>query len=67
MMICYFKTRKIKYFFDPPPPKKRLKDRNGSNMSTRTGVCQYQQPFIENYYLIIVVFTGPHFSLYDIF
>ena len=24
-------------------------------------------PFIENYYLIIVVFSCPHFSIYDIF
>ena len=22
MMFCYSKTRKIKYFLDPPPPKK---------------------------------------------
>ena len=21
MMLCYSKTRKIKYFLDPPPPK----------------------------------------------
>ena len=24
-------------------------------------------PFIKNYYLIIVAFSGPHFSIYDIF
>ena len=23
MMLCYSKTRKIKYFLDPPPPKKK--------------------------------------------
>ena len=23
MMPCYSKTRKIKYFLDPPPPKKK--------------------------------------------
>ena len=45
MMLCYSKTRKIKYFLEPPPPpKKRLKDTNGRDMSTRTSVCLYQQP-----------------------
>ena len=45
MMLCYSKTRKIKYFLDPPPPpKKRLKDMNGRDMSTRTSVCLYNQP-----------------------
>ena len=43
MMLCYSKTRKIKYFLDPPPPKKRLKDTNGRDMSTRTSVCLYNQ------------------------
>ena len=88
MMLCYSKTRKIKYFLDPPPPK-RLKDTNGRDMSTRTSVFSIQpardldihyveieqferlglqsNPFIENYYLIIVVFSCPHFSIYDIF
>ena len=29
MMLFHSKTRKIKYFLDPPPPpKKRLKDTN---------------------------------------
>ena len=28
----------------PPPPKKRLKDTNGRDMSTRTSVCLYNQP-----------------------
>ena len=41
MMLCYSKTRKIKYFLDP---LKRLKDTNGRDMSTRTSVCLYQQP-----------------------
>ena len=43
MMLCYPKIRKIKYFLDPPP-KKRLKDTNGRDMSTRTSVCLYYQP-----------------------
>ena len=43
MMLCYSKTRKIKYFLDPPP-KKRLKDTNCRDMSTCTGVCLYNQP-----------------------
>ena len=44
MMLCYSKTRKMKYILDPPPPKKRLKDTNGRDMSTRNSVCLYQQP-----------------------
>ena len=44
MMLCYSKTRKIKYFLDPPPKKKRFKDTNCRDMSTRTGVCLYNQP-----------------------
>ena len=43
MMLCYSKTRKINYFLDPPP-KKRLKNTNGRDMSTRPSVCLYQQP-----------------------
>ena len=43
MMLCYSKTRKIKYFLDPP---KRLKDTNGGDMSTLTSVCLYNQPVI---------------------
>ena len=42
MMLCYSKTRKIKYFFGPPP--KRLKDTKGHDMSIRTSVFQYNQP-----------------------
>ena len=41
MMLCYSKTWKIKYFLDPPPPKKRLKDTNDRDMSTRTSVFLY--------------------------
>ena len=41
MMLCYSKTRKIKYFLDPP---KRLKDTNGRDMSTHTSVFLYNQP-----------------------
>ena len=44
MMLCYSKTRKIKYFLDPPPKKKRLKDTNGRDMSTRTSVFLYNLP-----------------------
>ena len=43
MMLCYSKTREMKYFLDPPPPKKRLKDTNDRDMSTRTSVCLYHQ------------------------
>ena len=43
MMLCYSKTRKIKYFLDPPPKKKRLKDTNDRDMSKRTSVCLYHQ------------------------
>ena len=53
MMLCYSKTRKIKYFWTPPPQKKAQ------------GL--QSNPFIENYYLTIVVFSCPHFSIYDIF
>ena len=83
MMLCYSKNKENKILLDPPPPKKRLKDTNGRDMSTRTSVCLYNQPvtwiftrsimsslsdpFIEKYYLIIVVFSCPHFSIYDIF
>ena len=44
MMLYYSKIRKIKYFLDPPPQKKGLKDTNGRDMSTRTGDCQYNKP-----------------------
>ena len=42
MMLCYSKTRKIKYFLDPPP-QKRLKDTTGRDISTSTSVCLYQR------------------------
>ena len=44
MMLSYSKTREIKYFVDPPPQKKELRDTNGRDMATRKGVCLYQQP-----------------------
>ena len=44
MMLCYSKISQTKYFLDPPPPKKRLKDTNGRDMSTRTSVFLYNQP-----------------------
>ena len=46
MMLCYSKTRNIKYFLDPPPPPppQRLKDTNGRDMSTPTSVFLYNQP-----------------------
>ena len=44
MMLCYSKIRKRKYFLDPPPPPKRLKDTNGRDISTRTSDCLYNQP-----------------------
>ena len=34
----------MKYFLDPPPQKKRLKDTNSRDMSTRTRVFLYNQP-----------------------
>ena len=43
MMLFYSKIRKVKYFLAPPPPKKRLKDTNGRDMSTRTSVFLYNQ------------------------
>ena len=44
MMLCYSKNKENKILFGPPPSKKRLKDTNGRDMSTRTGVCLYNQP-----------------------
>ena len=43
MMLCYSKKGKLNTFWTPPP-KKRLKDTNGRDMSTRTSVCLYNQP-----------------------
>ena len=42
MMLYYSKTRKKNFW--TPPQKKRLKDTNGRNMSTRTSVFLYNQP-----------------------
>ena len=82
MMLCYSKTRKIKYFLAPPPPNKRLKDTNGCDMSTRTSVCLYRlvtwiftrsrlSRLSDSDYKVIpslkIIFSGPHFSIYDIF
>ena len=55
MMICYSKIRKEKYFLDPTPPPKRLKDTNIRDMSTRTSVCLYNQP-------VTLIFTRSRFS-----
>ena len=55
MMLCYFKTRKIKYFLTPPPPQKRLNDTNGHDMSTRSSVFLYKQP-------VTWIFTGLRLS-----
>ena len=41
MMLYYSKTRKIKYFLDPPPKGSRI--RTIVIMSTRTSVCLYHQ------------------------
>ena len=67
-----FQNKENKTLFGPPPPpKKRLKDTNDRDMSTRISVCLYQRnPFIENYHLIIVVFSGTyslHFIIYGYF
>ena len=44
------------------PPQKGSRIRTVAILSTRTS-----DPFIEKYYLIIVVFSCPHFSIYDTF
>ena len=36
-----FQNKENKVVFGPPPPKKRLKDTNSRDMSTRTSVCLY--------------------------
>ena len=43
MMLCYSKTRKKNFLDSPPPKKKRVKDTNDRDMSTRTSVCLYIQ------------------------
>ena len=86
MMLFYSETKKIKYFLDPPPPKKEAqgyeRSRYGSKhmcllipaacdlefyYRSRSSDWAQSNPFIRNYYLIIVAFSGPHFSIYDIF
>ena len=54
MMLCYSKIRKINNFWTPPP-KKRLKDTNGRDMSTPTSVCLYNQP-------VTLIFTRSRLS-----
>ena len=39
-----FQNNENKILFGPPPPKKRLQDTNGRDMSTRTSDCLYRQP-----------------------
>ena len=87
-MLCYSKTRKIKYFWDPPPPKKvqgyersryvytykclsipaaRDLDIHQVRIEQIEWFVLQSNSSIENYYLIIVDFSDPHFSIYDIF
>ena len=81
MMLLYSKIMQIKYFVTPPPQTKRRKDTNGPDIATclykqlvtwiftrlRLNDSAQSDPFIKNYYLIIVTFSRPHFSIYDIF
>ena len=81
--MMLFIPKENKKLFAPPPPKKRLKDTNGRDMSTHkclsisaardldihwVGIEQIElfglqsNPFIENYYLIVVVFFWPTFK-----
>ena len=41
--VLLFQNKENKILFGPPPPKKRLNDRNARDMSTRTSVCLYHQ------------------------
>ena len=80
-MLFLFRNIEDKILLTPPPsPQKWRIDTNVRDMATRTYVCLYQQPvtwictmstlsdpYIENYYLIIVVFSRPHFIIYGIF
>ena len=79
MMLFYSEIKKIKYFL--PPPQKRHRDMNSRDRAThmclfipavydlnsRLSDSAQSNPFIKNYYLIIVAFSSPHFSIYDIF
>ena len=73
----------MKYFLDPPPKKRRRgmngrdmapitcvclyqKPVTWSFTRSRLSDSAQSNPFIQNY-LIIVAFSGPHFSIYDIF
>ena len=81
MMLFYSVTKQIKYLLDPPPPqKKRRRVTNGRDVAQSACVCYIRSftksrlsdlaqsnHFIKNYYLIIIAFSGPHFSIYDIF
>ena len=55
MMLYHSKTRKIKYFLDPPPQKKGSRIRTIVIMSTRTSVCLYHQA-------VTWIFTGSRLS-----
>ena len=82
MMLFYSETKKIKYFLDPPPKKAQGYGRDMAPSTcvclyqqpvtwsftwSRLSDSEQSNPFIRNYYLIIVAFSGPHFSIYDIF
>ena len=43
-MFFNSETKRMKYFLEAPPPKKRGRDANGSDMVPSTCVCLYQQP-----------------------
>ena len=43
MMVFYSETKKIKYFLDPPPPKKRRMDTNGRKHGY-THIIMFVQP-----------------------
>ena len=50
--IFYSETRKIKYFLDTPPPKKKSRrDTNGRNMATRTYVFVYTRSLCPEFLL----------------
>ena len=70
-----FRNKEYKVLFGPPPPQ-RLRDTSRSrycwiftysSLSDSAPVNLQSNPFIEFFYLIIVGFSRPHFSIYDIF
>ena len=63
MMFCYSEIKKTKYFLDPPPHKKDAGIR-AVPIWLHTVKLQ-SNPFIDNYYSIIIVFSRPHLSIYD--